>query len=137
MLENIRGEVKNEIKNFKGDLKMTPDDFLGDSDADSLNEEEKELQKELISVLKKLKGSSWESITNEDLLKYLRVVNYNFSALRRFINVLSFRQGLVENSISDLSKTQTKILDQLTAFLDTHTLLEDSLSDDDEDSSND
>lgn len=70
----------------------------------SLAGEEEEVRKNIEEIYKKLRNLTLESVSNEDLLKYIRVVNFNFAALSRLVHAIFFRQGVIEEGIFEIHK---------------------------------
>ncbi len=97
---------------------------------DPMRREEKELQKSIKGLLAKMDGDDPSPIVNADIVKYLRVINFNFAALQGLIQAIYIRQGVLEESTLDIYTKQAEILEKVSAFLESQTLLEESLDDD-------
>lgn len=109
-------------------------DFLNFGN-DPLRKEEKELQELIKKLFKKLNGANPLPIVNEDIMHYLRVINFNFATLQRFIQTLCIRQGLIEDNILEVQKKQVEILEKMSIFLESQMLLEESLDNEPNDDS--
>jgi len=89
-----------------------------------LDKETRELHKAVKDIFRRL--NTGEAITNEDLVQYMRVVNFNFAAMSRLIQTIGHRQGVMESFLLDI-KTD------LTNFIEGNSLLEESLNVDETD----
>ena len=104
--------------------KLPPEDFgfgFGPDD-DPMRKEEQEIKKSLEALNRKMTGATSSPITNRDLLHYMRIINFNFAALSRLIHVIHIRQGIIEESVLDVSK-------KMTALTETQELLDKVLND--------
>ena len=109
--------------------------FPGDSDSflnfgdDPLRKEEYELQKIMQSILGKLNRTDKSPVSNEEILQYMRVINFNFASLQRIISSLYLRQGITEDTVIDINRKQTEILEKISDFFESQTLLQEALDD--------
>ena len=91
---------------------------------DPMRKEENEVRKHIKNLVKKIQGTSTEAVSNEDLLQYQRVINFNFAALSKMITALVFRLNIVEESLGSLHK-------KMDSFLDSNKLIDEALNESD------
>ncbi len=91
---------------------------------DPMRKEEEEVRKHIKNLVEKLQGLSDEPVSNDDLLQYQRIINFNFAALRKMITTFVFRLNMVEESLLSLHK-------KMDSFLDSNKLIEESLNEPD------
>lgn len=107
------------------DLGLPFGNLGGDDDDDEKNEdpmfkEERVVKKSINELYAKIVGDSSAKITNEDLFKYLRIVNFNFAALSKLMHGIYFRQGILEEGIFELHK-------KMNSHIEADELVEDAL----------
>ena len=98
---------------------------MGDNDGqgeflnpdDPLYKESQYLKEQVEQLFKKLSGED-PVVSNDDKLKYLRIINFNFATLQRLMQALYIRQGLVEDGVADLHERLNKPLEKLESFLE-------------------
>ena len=104
------------------------DNFLNFGD-DPLRKEEYELQKIMLNILAKLNRTDKSPVSNEEILQYMRVINFNFAALQRIMSGLYARQSSIEDAVIDANRKQTEILEKISDFFESQTLLQEALDD--------
>jgi len=104
------------------------DEFLNSkNNEDPLKQEEKRLVKAMRELTGKLKGTDSEPVTNEDLLQYMQIINFNFASLQRLIHAMHTRQSLFEETLFNLNVSHDDLIAKINGFFETQTLLDDSL----------
>ncbi len=96
------------------------DDDGGRGPEDPMFQEEREVRASIKELYAKMAGDSSAGITNKDLFKYLRIVNFNFAALSKLMHGIYFRQGILEEGIFEIHK-------KLNALIEADELVEDAL----------
>jgi len=99
-----------------------PFNFEGDPDSnDPLHREEAAIRAQIKNLVDKINGTSNEPVVNEDLLQYMRIINFNFAAMSKMVSTFIFRMNVVETTIEALHK-------KLDNFLESISLIEESLN---------
>ena len=88
---------------------------------DPFYKEEEEIKKQVRRLVDKIQMTSNEPVTNEDLLQYVRIINFNFANMNKVISAFFFRLSIVEESLEKIHK-------KLDSFLESNSLIEESLS---------
>jgi len=110
---------------------MNPFDYNHDDfqdDQDPLKREGEEIKQVLNRLVDKVHGISKEPVSNEDILQYLRAINFNFASLSRIMSTFIFKMVSLEEAYEKLAK-------KIDEFLESGALIEESLKDE-SDSSN-
>jgi len=115
---------------------MSNDKFpFGDDDDiptnDDIGREAKELRDHMRKVHKKITGENTEPATNEDVLQFLRVVNYNFLSLTRLLQSILLKTAEMDTTLVNLTVDTTKISTQMTHFFEMSSLIDEVTEDED------
>ena len=83
----------------------------------------------MLNILAKLNRTDKSPVSNEEILQYMRVINFNFAALQRIMSGLYARQSSIEDVVIDANRKQTEILEKISDFFESQTLLQEALDD--------
>jgi len=104
------------------------DDFDPD---ESLIEEQKMVQKQVKRLIAKIRGESSDPITHDDLLQYMRVINFNFAAMNKIVNNFQFNDGIIHQELGSITKKLSELDAKIDNFLEFNSLIEESLNEPD------
>jgi len=111
---------------------MSPNNFSDDSNESNSNNFE-ELRQKMAVIHDKLEGKNTDKISLEDVVQYVRAVNYNFGALSTIMNRILIEHSRIAMAI--LEKLN-KIDIQFKEFFETNSFLDDVLKENKNDDAN-
>lgn len=99
---------------------MDDNDFNADGFDDS---EAEELKRQILEIQKKLSGENSESVTNNEILIFLRVVNYNFVSLTQLLQAILLKTSEMDTVLMDLGVSTSHLEVQLKQFFESNSML--------------
>lgn len=111
----------------KNDAEFDPDAFNDDDDSEKEKEDAEKLRQRISDVYKKLSGENLEPVTLEDLLQFMRAVNFNFVALMRLIQGIQLKHIEMDASLLDIETIVKKTQKQLQQFFKDSSMIDDIL----------
>jgi hypothetical protein len=100
-----------------------PDDL--DNTFDS---EVEELRQQVASIYKKLNGDNLEPVTHNEILQFLRVINYNSVSLAVIIQSILLKTAAIDITLSKLELATIHMDKRLQQFFDTNSILLDEIT---------
>lgn len=111
---------------------MPKDNYSNDSSDDDhgLDPEAEELRKQILKIHKKFTGEDPEPATNNEILQFLRIINYNFISLTRLLQAILLKSVEMDTTLINLELSTVRIDKQLNQFFETGSMLDEIMKDD-------
>jgi hypothetical protein len=99
----------------------------GDMFENSDSQEVEKLKKRTDILLKKISGENLETVTLDDLLHFMRVINFNFVALTKLIQAIYLKNAMIDSAITNMESGLAQVQKQLQQFFDDSSMIDDIL----------
>lgn len=100
------------------------DDNSEDNDHE-LDPEVEELRKQISAIQKKLTGENPVPVTNNDILQFVRIINYNFVSLTKLLQAILLKTAEMDSTLMNLELGTVRINNRLQQFFETNSMLDD------------
>jgi len=96
-----------------------------DDDDYEFNPEAEKLRQQIEEVYKKCTGENTEPVTNDEILQFLRVINYNFISLTRLLQAILLKSVEMDTVLMNLELSAARQNARLQQFFEVNSMLED------------
>ena len=96
---------------------------FGDS-PDNSNPETEKFQKQIAAIYKKLSGEDSTPVTNNEILQFLRIINFNFLTLTKWLQTILLKTVEIDTALMNLELTTTRMDKHLQQFFDANSALD-------------
>lgn len=103
------------------------DSTRGDSE---IGPEAEELRRQIAEIHKKLTGENTEPVTNDEILQFLRVINYNFTSLIRLLQAILLKTAEMDSTLMNLELGAVRMDTRLQQFFETNSMLDEVMEGD-------
>lgn len=93
---------------------------LSDDLDNTFGSEVEELRQQVASIYKKLNGENLEPVTHNEILQFLRVINYNSISLEVIIQSILLKTAAIDITLSKLELATIHMDKRLQQFFDTN-----------------
>lgn len=99
------------------------DDDSTDNDHE-YNLEAEELKQQIAEIHKKLTGENIEPVTNDEILQFLRVINYNFISLTQLLQAILLKTVEMDTTLMEVELNAVRLGARLHQFFETNSMLD-------------
>lgn len=99
----------------------------GDTFENSGSQEIERLKERTNTLLEKISGENSEAVTLDDLLHFMRVINFNFAALTKLIQAIYLKNAMIDSAITNMESGLAQVQKQLQQFFDDSSMIDDIL----------
>ena len=103
------------------------EEFSGDTFENSNSQEIEKLKKRTNTLLEKISGENPEAVTLDDLLHFMRVINFNFVALTKLIQSIYLKNALIDSAITNMELGLVQVQKQLQQFFEDSSMIDNIL----------
>lgn len=104
-----------------GDDNSFPPGNNGEFDSEGEGEA---LRRKIADIYKKITGEDPEPATNDDILQFMRVINYNFISLTRLLHVILLKNADMDTTLMNLELSTVRMSKRLNQFFETNSMLD-------------
>lgn len=95
-----------------------------------LDPKAEELRQQIAEIYKKLTGENVEPVTNNEILQFLRVLNYNFVSLTRLLQAILLKTVEMDTTLMNLELNTVRLSKHLQQFFETNSMLDEIMKGD-------
>jgi len=88
------------------------------------NLEAEELRRQIEKIHKKLIGEDTEPVTNNEILQFIRMINYNFMSLAKLLQTILLKNVEMDTTLINLELSVSRINKHLQQFFETNSMLD-------------
>jgi len=103
------------------------DEFSEDMFKDPDSQEIERLKERTNTLLEKISGENSEAVTLNDLLHFMRVINFNFVALTRLIQSIYLKNAMIDSAITNMELGLVQVQKQLQQFFEDSSMIDNIL----------
>ena len=103
------------------------EEFSGDTFENSDSQEIKKLKERTNTLLGKISGENPEAVTLDDLLHFMRVINFNFVALTKLIQSIYLKNAMIDSAITNMELGLVQVQKQLQQFFEDSSMIDNIL----------
>lgn len=98
--------------------------FGDNGEADGLDSEAEELRQRIAKIHKKFTGEDPEPATNDEILQFLRVINYNFISLAQLLQAILLKTAEMDTTLMNVELGQARVSKRLNQFFEANSMLD-------------
>jgi len=100
------------------------DENSADDNGPEFDPEAVELRKQIGEIHKKLTGENTEPVTNNEILQFIRIINYNFLSLTKLLQAILIKSSEIDTTLIGLSLDVSSTNTRLQQFFETNCMLD-------------
>lgn len=89
------------------------------------NPEAEKLRQQIEEIYKKCTGENTEPVTNDEILQFLRAINYNFVSLTRLLQAILLKSVEMDTTLMNLELSIARQNTRLQQFFEVNSMLDD------------
>ena len=99
-------------------------------DSPGMDPEAIELRRQIEEIHKKLTGENTEPVTNNEILQFIRIINYNFLSLTKLLQSILLKSAEMDTTLINVELDVTHMNTRLQQFFDTNSMLDEIMKGD-------
>ncbi len=100
------------------------EDDNADNNGHEFDPEGIELRKQIGEIHKKLTGENNDPVTNNEILQFIRIINYNFVSLTNLLQAILMKSSEIDTTLIDLALDVSSTNTRLQQFFETNCMLD-------------